>query len=162
LLRAGVTPGEIDAAPEGGLIAMKISARPTLAGATALLAAARLPIEDLTPEHCEHFFFAGPESAPDGLVGLELFGDVALLRSLVVAESRRGAGTGSALLDHAEAYARSRGVRRLYLLTTTAEPFFARHGFGRAERQAAPPAIRATREFSGICPSSSAFMEKQL
>lgn len=139
-----------------------ISPRPSLSGAVALLASARLPTEDLTEGHCEHFFFAGSSDAPEGLVGLEIFGDVALLRSLVVSDSQRGAGAGSKLLAHAEQHARSRGVRHLYLLTTTAEAFFVKRGFTRAAREAAPPAIRATREFSGICPASSAFMTKQL
>jgi arsenate reductase len=85
-----------------------------------------------------------------------------LLRSLVVDAGRRGTGEGAALLRHAESQARARGVRTLYLLTTTAEPFFARHGYARAAREAAPPAIRATREFSGICPASSAFMSRDL
>ena len=142
--------------------AMPISARPTLEAAIALLDEARLPTEDLTPAHCENFFFSGPASSPSGLVGLEIFGDVALLRSLVVAPQRRGAGEGAALLRHAEQCARARGVRELYLLTTTAESFFARHGYRRAERTSAPPAIRATREFSGICPASSAFMRRPL
>ena len=44
----------------------------------------------------------------------------------------------------------------------TAESFFARHGYASADRDDAPPAIRATREFSGICPASSAFMRKLL
>ena len=139
-----------------------ISARPPLAGAVALLVSARLPTEDLTPAHCESFFFTGPAEAPTGLVGLELLGDVALLRSLVVSPQRRGQGDGRALLNHAEAYARRLDVRALYLLTTTAEDFFARHGYRRAERESAPAAIRATREFAGICPASSAFMFRTL
>jgi amino-acid N-acetyltransferase len=93
---------------------------------------------------------------------LELFGDVALLRSLVVAASARGQGAGSALLLQAEAHARAHGVRTLYLLTTTAEEFFARRGYTRASRETAPAAIRSTREFAGICPASSAFMSRQL
>lgn len=139
-----------------------ITQRPALAVAVKLLAAAGLPVEDLTEAHCEHFFFIGPKEAPRGLVGLELSGDVALLRSLVVTDSLRGAGAGTRLLAHAEAHARALRVRELYLLTTTAEPFFATRGFVRASRDAAPPAIRATREFSGICPASSAFMVKRL
>jgi amino-acid N-acetyltransferase len=139
-----------------------IRAKPPLAGVIGLLGRARLPIEDLTESHCEHFYFSGPANSPTGLVGLELYGDVALLRSLVVDEKNRGQGTGGALLKHAEAQARARGVRQLFLLTTTAEKFFVAHGYARVVREAAPPAIRATREFAGICPSSSAFMMRQL
>jgi amino-acid N-acetyltransferase len=139
-----------------------IRPRPSLAAAKALLAAADLPVADLTDSHCEHFFYWGPPTAPTGLVGLELFGDVALLRSLVVSPETRSSGMGTALVRHAENHALSQGVRTLFLLTTTAEGFFARLGYSRVARGAAPPAIRATREFAGICPSSSAFMSKQL
>ncbi len=139
-----------------------ISQRPALSAAVGLLAAAGLPTEDLTERHCEHFFFTGAAAQPDALVGLELYGDVALLRSLAVTEPRRNSGAGSRLLAHAERYAQGRGVKRLYLLTTTEEAFFAKRGYLRADRDAAPDAIRATREFSGICPASSAFMVKQL
>jgi amino-acid N-acetyltransferase len=139
-----------------------IASRPSLGAAVQLLAAAQLPTEDLTAAHCEHFFFAGSPSEPTGLVGLELFGNVALLRSLVVAPDRRGTGEGALLLRHAEDHARAQGVGTLYLLTTTAESFFSKHGYQRVPRDAAPDAIRATREFSGICPASSAFMMRQL
>lgn len=139
-------------------VPLSISAKPPLSGAVALLASAGLPTADLTAAHCEHFFFTGPADSPTGLVGLELLGDVALLRSLVVAPPRRGQGDGLALLSHAEEYAHAHGVRAVYLLTTTAEDFFARHGYRRADRESAPEAIRTTREFAGICPASSAFM----
>jgi amino-acid N-acetyltransferase len=142
--------------------ASPITARPPLSVAVALLSAARLPTEDLTERHCEHFFFMGSSDTPEGMVGLELFGEAALLRSLVVADERRGSGTGSALLAHAEQYARAKGVEQLYLLTTTAELFFSNRGYTRAPRDTAPGSIRTTREFSGICPASSAFMVKQL
>ncbi len=141
---------------------ISISAGPRLQAAVTLLGAAGLPTEDLDCMSLEHFFFAGPAEAPTGLVGLEMFGDVALLRSLVVAEPLRGGGAGSALLDHAERHARSRGVKVIYLLTTTAERFFAQRGYAHAARDSAPAAIRATREFSALCPSSSAFMFRQV
>jgi amino-acid N-acetyltransferase len=141
---------------------LNIGSRPSLAAAVQLLATAQLPTEDLTAAHCEHFFFAGSPTEPTGLVGLELFGHDALLRSLVVALDRRGSGEGAALLRHAEDHARALGVRTLYLLTTSAESFFAKHGYQRAPRDSAPAAIRATREFSGICPASAAFMMRQL
>jgi amino-acid N-acetyltransferase len=139
-----------------------ISTNPDLDRVTALLAAAQLPVEDLTATHCRDFFFTGPADAPTGLVGLEILGDVALLRSLVVAPAGRNTGAGTALVRHAEEYARARGIRGLYLLTMTAEAFFARRGYKRAPRDSAPATIRATKEFAGICPASSAFMSKQL
>jgi amino-acid N-acetyltransferase len=139
-----------------------IHSQPSLQAARALLETALLPTADLTHEHCEHFFYQGPPGAPTGLVGLELFGDVALLRSLVVSAQARTSGMGSALVGHAESHARSMGVKTLYLLTTTAEEFFARRGYARTARDSAPPAIKTTREFAGICPASSAFMCKPL
>jgi amino-acid N-acetyltransferase len=139
-----------------------IRARPALAPAKGLLAASNLPVGDLTDRHCEHFFYCGASSAPEGLVGLELFGEVALLRSLVVSPGARSAGMGSALVRHAEDYARAQGVRAVYLLTTTAEAFFSKRGYSMTARDAAPTAIRSTREFSGICPASSALMSKLL
>lgn len=135
-----------------------ISERPSLSAAKALLASAGLPTEDLSERHLDNFFYVGTAASPRGLVGLEIFGDVALLRSLVVVSERRGVGAGSALVGHAEQAARDAGVHTLYLLTTTAEEFFAKRGYRRADRGLAPPTIRATREFAGICPVSSAFM----
>jgi amino-acid N-acetyltransferase len=141
---------------------LRIAAHPPLAAVNALLATANLPASDLTDEHCRHFFCVGPAHAPLGVVGLELLGAVALLRSLAVASGSQNSGAGSALVQRAETYARQCGVQHLYLLTTTAEAFFARRGYQHVARDAAPPEIRATREFAGICPASSALMTKQL
>ena len=139
-----------------------ITAGPTRSGAMRLLESANLPISDLGDAQLEHFFFIGKATAPIALVGLELHGEHALLRSLVVAPSARSAGVGTALAEHAETHARLQGVRELFLLTTTAEEFFARRGYGRIDRDEAPEAIRTTREFADICPASSAFMVKHL
>jgi amino-acid N-acetyltransferase len=139
-----------------------IRGRPPRSTAVALLQAQALPTADITDTHLEHFFFVGSDGSPTGLVGLELYGTDALLRSLVVGESARGRGLGSALIEHAEHYAASKGVRSIYLLTTTAESFFRRLGYERIDRSRAPPSIEGTREFAGLCPASSAFMAKAL
>jgi amino-acid N-acetyltransferase len=144
------------------LLRPDILSRPRRTGASRLLESTGLPSCDLTEEMLEHFFFVGSPSAPTALVGLEMFGEQALLRSLVVAPSGRSNGTGSALLDHAENYSRSKGVRRLFLLTTTADRFFARHGYVRIAREEVPNPIRSTREFAEICPASSIPMVKAL
>jgi amino-acid N-acetyltransferase len=139
-----------------------ISPHPPLAVVTKMLAAAQLPTSDLTDKHCENFFYAGRLPDPEGIVGLEIFDDIALLRSLVVRSESRGSGLGSELVSHVENHARSRGVHALYLLTTTAESFFESRGYRTAKRDQTPAAIKVTREFAGICPASSAFMNKLL
>jgi amino-acid N-acetyltransferase len=139
-----------------------IRARPPRATALALLQASKLPTEDLHDRALDHFFFSGSEDSPTALVGLELYGSDALLRSLVVDERARGRGLGASLLEHAERYAAVHGVTSLYLLTDTAESFFKRLGYTRIDRSAAPPSIKGTREYSSLCPQSSAFMVKQL
>jgi amino-acid N-acetyltransferase len=139
-----------------------IRARPSRAAAAALLDAAALPSSDLTDEHMDHFFFCGTASAPTALIGIELCGTSALLRSLVVDPGLRSTGLGKALVEHAETQARAHGARSMYLLTTTAAAFFERRGYVATPRQSAPPEIRATREFADICPASSAFMVKRL
>ncbi len=140
---------------------MDIFAKPNEDAVKQLLSESSLPIEDITAQHLQHFFGCGSGLELEGVVGLELYGKVALLRSLAVASSRRGSGVGSALVAHAERHARDQGVQSLYLLTTTAEKFFLRRGYARIPRDAAPAAIKGTKEFSGICPSSSSFMVKQ-
>lgn len=125
-----------------------------------LLAESQLPTSDLSPRHLEHFFGCGSVEAPKGVVGLEIYDKVALLRSLAVSADSRGNGCGKALVAQAERYARSQGVTAIYLLTTTAAEFFERLGYKRVDRESAPDAIRQTEEFSALCPSSSAFMVK--
>ena len=125
-----------------------------------LLTEADLPSSDITNEHLKHFFGCGPKERLSGVVGLEIYGTIALLRSLAVVQDCRGNGCGKALVAEVETYAHSRGVTEIYLLTTTAERFFERLGYTRTSREAAPEAIRRTREFTDLCPSSSAFMMK--
>jgi amino-acid N-acetyltransferase len=142
--------------------AHEIRARPPLQRATALLQSASLPTADLTEAHLEHFFFREAANTIDGLVGVELYGSDALLRSLVVAPGARSRGLGAALVQHAERHARHCGVSTLYLLTTTAQRFFERLGYRCVERHEAPASIQSTSQFASLCPASSAFMLKQL
>jgi amino-acid N-acetyltransferase len=141
---------------------MDIFANPDESAVKQLLSESGLPISDITARHLRHFFGCGSGPELEGVIGLELFGEAALLRSLAVASLRRGSGMGSGLVTHAERHAREQMVQSLYLLTTTAEKFFLRRGYTRIPREDAPAAIKGTKEFSGICPASSAFMVKQL
>lgn len=144
------------------MAATVIHLAPSRDAAAAMLEANGLPAADLTADHMRHFFYAGPARNPEGLVGIEIHGADALLRSLVVAAELRSTGLGSALVLRAESHARAQGVRSMYLLTTTAERFFARRGYATLGRADAPAVIRETREFADICPASSIFMFKPL
>jgi amino-acid N-acetyltransferase len=139
-----------------------IRERPPQLSVVALLEAEGLPASDLTESHLKHFFFTGSDGAPSALVGLEIYGEAALLRSLVVSADARTQGLGSALVRHAEGYAAARQVRSIYLLTTTAEAYFEHRGYRRVDRAQAPASIQSTREFASLCPSNSAFMVKRL
>lgn len=141
---------------------LAIRQAPHRADVIRLLQDAALPTSDLTDDHMKDFFYAGPATAPIGIVGVQFYGADALLRSLVVAAAHRTQGLGQGLVDRAERHARERGAATLYLLTTTAEPFFRSRGYVVTPRDRAPPAIRSTPEFAGLCPASSAFLSRRL
>lgn len=146
----------------GWLPDMVIVHNPPEAPVKVLLAEAGLLADDITAAHLEHFLGAWSGSKIEGVVGVELHGPDALLRSLAVTAESRSAGLGSELVAAAESYAAQKGVRSLFLLTTMARGFFEKLGYTEVARESAPDAIRGTREFSAICPESAVFMVKHL
>ncbi|HQV70020.1 MAG TPA: RNA polymerase sigma factor SigZ [Thermoflexales bacterium] len=129
---------------------------------TQMLQESHLIYEDLTPPYLAHFLVARVDGALAGAVGLELFGAVGLLRSLVVRASLRGRGYGQALVAALERYALGAGARELFLLTETAPDFFARLGYQKTPRAEAPAPLQATSEFAGLCPQSAICMKKMV
>ncbi|MCB9397785.1 MAG: GNAT family N-acetyltransferase [Acidobacteria bacterium] len=93
-----------------------------------------------------------------GLVGLEVYGHLGLLRSLAVDPARQGTGLGKQLLNHILAQAKDLELEAIYLLTTTARDYFIRFGFAEIERHLVPTEIRASSEFHSVCPSSATVM----
>lgn len=141
---------------------MHISPDPPIAAVEELLACARLPSEDLAPELMENFFGAWSGPTLVGVVGIEPYAPAALLRSLAVRAAEQGRGLGASLLMRAERLAADKGIDSVFLLTTTAESYFARQGYAAIARELAPACIRHTREFAGICPSGAILMVKRL
>lgn len=135
-----------------------------LAAIRALLTQANLPSIDLDAEHLAHFRIARATNSDElaGIVGLEPYPPVGLLRSLAVVPEQHGAGIGTALVDAIETAARGQGIVELVLLTTTAGRFFARRGYSVIARDAAPAALQSTREFAALCPASSVCMRKNI
>ncbi len=126
------------------------------------LRAEHLPSEHLRAAHRRFFGFTTTTGERIGFAGLELFRTEALLRSVVVAKSLRGHGYGAAIVSRTLEEARQQGVRRVYLLTAGAAPFFARLGFARIDRQEAPAAITGTDEFTALCPVTAELMMRVL
>lgn len=141
---------------------MNVYRETSLASIRPLLADAGLPSADLS-EDLEHFFACGAPAKPGGVVGLELYGSHAILRSLAVSPELRGRGCGRALVAAAERHAQALDVHTVFLLTETAREFFEALGYRIiTERNTAPQAIRGSREFAELCPASAAFMSKEL
>ena len=126
-----------------------------------LLRDCALPDQDIH-EHLRHFVVARDGERLVGVIGLQICGHAALLRSLAVQQSYRGAGIANALVARIVALAYTRGIASLYLLTTTAQAFFSRLGFLDTARDAVPDEILATQEFQSLCPSSAACMTRDL
>lgn len=121
------------------------------------LEAAHLPTEDLSDGGRVFFAFEN-EGRRIGFGGFELYGDDALLRSVVVLPGMRGKGIGRDLTEAVLACARYAGARRAWLFTNTAEAFFERRGFLPVDRAGAPASILATRQATTICSTAPLLM----
>lgn len=93
---------------------------------------------------------------------IEPYGTAGLLRSVAVDPAQRGRGMGTTLTESAIDLARRRGIRTLYLLTETAEPFFTRLGFTVVPRSAVAAPVRESVEFTSACPASAVAMAREL
>jgi N-acetylglutamate synthase-like GNAT family acetyltransferase/protein-tyrosine-phosphatase len=113
-------------------------------------------------EHATDLLVARDGNRLVGTAALEVYGPDALLRSVAVDPGQRGGGLGRRLTRAVLEAARSRGVRRVFLLTETASGFFPRFGFAEVERASAPPSIRGTVEFASACPASARMMVLEL
>ncbi|WP_019991183.1 arsenic resistance N-acetyltransferase ArsN2 [Rudanella lutea] len=127
----------------------------------ALLEEVRLIADDL-PEHLSGFVLAREGDQLVGVAGLESFGEVALLRSVAVKPTHRGRQIAEHLLEQLLEMAQSQSIAQLYLITTTAEDYFAGHGFSSINRQSVPLAVQQSAQFSSLCPASAAVMHRSL
>lgn len=127
-----------------------------------LLVQAGLPTEGVAEQQAG--FLVAVDSAAEvvGLVGLELHAADGLLRSLVVHPAHRQEGIAAELCRRLLARAQEINLHAVYLLTTDAADYFARHGFARVERAKTPAGIRASDEFRLFCPESATLMRQSL
>jgi amino-acid N-acetyltransferase len=114
-------------------------------------------------EHLEHGYVVAEDgTGVIGLGGIEEYGRDALLRSVAVSRPLQSRSLGRALVENRIAWARARGIRALYLLTTDADGYFERFGFSRIQREDVPPEIGSSLEFTSLCPETAVAMVKPL
>ena len=124
-----------------------------------LLIAAALPLDGLRESFGANYAVLTVEGSVAGAAGIELYGDYALLRSVVVDSTVRGTGWGEQLVRNRLAWAQENGAKAALLLTTTAESYFHRLGFQKIRRELVPLEIRESVEFRSACPQSAAVMQ---
>jgi len=137
------------------------AAKSDLPAVEKLLAASDLPTDGVR-DNFSSFVVADDNGAIAGAIGLEKYGSFALLRSAVVSPDHRGNGVGRRLVEQLLERAEEAGVDEIFLLTTTAEEYFPRFGFARAERATVPDAVKASAEFRGACPDTAIVMSRRI
>ena len=126
-----------------------------------LLEDADLPTDDVAG-HLDSFLVAELRETVIGAIGLERYDDTALLRSAVVHPEHQGRAIGTRLYHALLCRAKESGIRRLVLLTTTAEEYFRKKGFAPIDRNTVTGPVTTSAEFTHACPSSAACMELTL
>lgn len=127
----------------------------------AMVRQANLPHEDISARLMPHFVVA---RSHDGELlatgGIEVHGNDALLRSVVVNDQARGRGLGRTVVAALESHARAAGISAIYLLTTTAGDYFPRLGYEAVPRGNVPGGIAGSAQFTSLCPVSAACLRK--
>jgi amino-acid N-acetyltransferase len=117
----------------------------------------KLPVSGID-DHWKTFIVARDGEAIVGCGGSEAYKFAALIRSVAVADSHRSRGIGRSIVRQLLDRLASRGIREFYLLTTTAQPYFAKRGFKPIDRDEIHPQLLASTELQGACPESAVCM----
>ncbi|MHA2099845.1 MAG: GNAT family N-acetyltransferase [Candidatus Kariarchaeaceae archaeon] len=124
-----------------------------------LLEELNLPIIGVS-DHLDNFFIAVKDNIIVGIIGLEIYENVALLRSVGVKTSYQGQRIGDDLMVVVEEFAKYKSISQIYLFTDTAEKWFERYDFIKISNEDLNPLLKQSAEFS-LC-SSSVKMVKSL
>jgi amino-acid N-acetyltransferase len=125
-----------------------------------LLESARLPVADL-PSDLSHFLVAISRNKVVGVIGLEIYGNCGLLRSLVIDHEYRNQHIAEKLIMHLEQHSKQLQLSTIYLLTETAPIYFSKKGFQTIQRDEVPSELQQSSEFSHVCPASAIVMKKK-
>lgn len=128
-----------------------------------LLEQASLPTDDLNEAASSYFSVYADDSEIKGVIAMQpLTSEYSMLRSLVVTMSARGKGIGHVLVESIEAQSRARGIAEVFLLTTSADRFFAQLGYEVRSRDSVPNCVKEHDQFRTLCPASAILMSKRM
>ena len=126
-----------------------------------LLRADGLPRQDCH-EHLATFLVVEQDGVLIGVGGLECHGSLGLIRSIAVERDHRGTGMGRRIHEELQRLAIAKGIERLYLLTETAQHYFAHLGYRVIAREQVPAVIQGTRQFRGLYPDTATVMFRDI
>lgn len=127
-----------------------------------MLLEANLPLDGVKEQITNFLLAFNQKGNLIGTAALEPYGKAALLRSVAVDSSQRGAGLGQGLVSRLLVKARGDEFESVVLLTTTAENYYLRFGFKQINRQEVPAAVKASVEFKSVCPDTAIVMQLDL
>jgi len=110
----------------------------------------------------DNFFIASDNDHVIGAVGLEMYNNYGLLRSLVVNKDYRNEKIAARLVRRLEKKAKDLGIDCIYLLTETAPGYFTKNGYEKIRREQVPADLMSSSEFSHVCPQSAIVMQKYI
>src|SRR5262245_29217165 len=129
-------------------------------GLKAALVKAGLPADDVGDPSVLFWRFETFEDVPVGFGGLELYGEDALLRSVVTLPPLRQIGMGRSIVSGLGVEARANQCRTICRLATAGREFLAGLGYARCARNTVPRAVRESAEFTAL--SRAAVMVKRI
>ena len=126
-----------------------------------LLTANRLPAQGAV-NHLTNFLVATENGRVIGTIGMEQYGDIGLVRSLVVASPMRGRSIGKRLVKQLIERARVKQVSMLYLLSGPADRIYTRFGFESMARADLPTRLYTSTELQDPSSTASTAMRRKL
>ena len=123
-----------------------------------LLTQVNLPTDGVK-DHFEHYILLKEDQRILGSVGVEIYSDAGLLRSLAVSPALQRKGLCIQLTQKALTYAQENNCKEIYILTTTAPDFFLKKfHFTEITRDMVNPIVKESAEFKGACPDTAVVM----
>ena len=142
-------------------VAITAAKREDLPEILALLEECKLPKEGLAP-HLSTTLIARKGKEIVGSSALELYQELALLRSVAVKPSYQRLGLGQRLTKAVLDLAKQNKITNVYLLTETASVFFSKLGFKPIPRSDVPEKVQRSVEFTTLCPVTATAMTMPL